>query len=862
MNRNRFDVAGMSCSACVANVEKAVMKLPGMQHAEVNLLAHSLVAEYDESRVSPQDITEAVAKAGYTASLLQEHGKKALAEPVSPDPVRAELAAMKRRLWVSVFFLVPLLYVSMGDMVGLPLPDFLTGVENGISFALTQFLLCLPVVMVNHRFFSAGFRAFLHRAPNMDSLIALGSSAALVYGVVALYRIGWALGNGHPAIAQHYLHDLYFESAAVILTLIALGRTLEAISKGKTGDAIAALLNLTPRLALVLRDGVEQEIRIEEVQVGDRLAVKPGTRVPVDGVILEGKSAVDESALTGESLPVEKEPGDTVTGATLNTSGYFIMRAERVGDDTVLSQIIALVEEAGASKAPIAQLADRISGVFVPVVIGLALAAFAVWLLMGQTLEFALARAISVLIISCPCALGLATPVAIMVGTGRGAREGVLYRNAQTLETFSRIDTIVLDKTGTVTEGRPRLMDVIAFGMTEEALLALAAGLESRSEHPLAQAIVEEAANRRLVPVPVSHFEALSGLGLQGMTAEGPCVAGNERLMRQLGIDLAVAQDMPSRLADEGKTLLYFARDGRLAGILVMADLPRSTSRAAVAAMKARGLQVIMLTGDHAATGEAIRKMVGIDRVIAEVMPQEKDETIRQLMEDGRKVAMVGDGMNDAPALARADVGVAIGAGTDVAVESADVVLMKSDIADTVTAYDLSRATLRTIRMNLFWAFFYNMMGIPVAAGLFYPVFGLTLNPMIAAAAMSLSSVFVVVNALRLNLFQKSPLPDMPLLEKNGLITPSGNLAPAPLISERKKMNMSSTGETKVLHIEGMNCGHCKASVEKALNALPGVKAEVDLGKKEARVISDGKVSGEQMTQAVTDAGFKVKDVI
>lgn len=858
MSKDRFDISGMSCAACVANVQKAVEKLPGMQHADVNLLTNSMMVQYDESQVTPQAIADAVNKAGYAAFLREVAGKGASGLAPAHDPIKAELAAMKVRLWVSLVFLVPLMAVSMGGMIGLPLPGFLDGVENAASFALTQFLLCLPIVAVNRRYFSAGFRSLLHRAPNMDSLIALGSSAALAYGVVALYRIGWALGHGYPGVAAHYTHDLYFESAAMILTLITLGRTLEAISKGKTGAAIESLLNLAPKTALLIRDGITQEIRLEAIKAGDILAVKPGAKIPVDGTVIDGVSAVDESALTGESLPVEKGPGDTVTGATLNTSGYFTMRADRVGEDTTLSRIIGLVEEASASKAPVSQLADRISGIFVPVVIAIALLTFFAWLFLGHGLAFSLARAISVLIMSCPCALGLATPVAIMVGTGRGAKEGILYKSAETLENLCRIDTVVLDKTGTVTEGRPQLTDIIAFNMTEDALLALAAGMESRSEHPLALAIVEEAKARSLPPVPVSGFAALSGLGLSGSTADGPCIAGNQRLMQQYGIDLALAGDIPARLARAGKTPLYFAQDGQLAGIIAMADLPRQTSHTAVAALKARNLQVVMLTGDNAATGEAIRQMVGIDQVIAEVMPQEKDEAIRHLMDAGKKVVMVGDGINDAPALARADVGMAIGAGTDVAVESADVVLMKSDLADTVTAYDLSRATLFTIRMNLFWAFFYNIIGIPVAAGVLYPAFGLTLNPMIAAAAMSLSSVFVVVNALRLNLFQKSALPDMAVPEKGAVI-----LSPQPgktvaLISERKEMHMSST---KTLSIEGMNCGHCKASVEKALNALPGVRAEVDLEKKEARVVSDGQVSGEQMAKAVTDAGFDVKGV-
>ena len=852
MNRTQFDVAGMSCAACVVSVKKAIENLPGVRHAEVNLLTNSMLAEYDESLVTPEVIADALRRGGYTASVRNADNR------ATGNPLAQEKAVMRARLTVSFLFLVPLMYVSMGSMIGLPLPAFLTGVGNAFVFALTQFLLCLPIVVVNRHYFLAGFRFLLHRAPNMDSLIALGSSAALVYGMVALYRIGWALGQGYTDVVVHYVHDLYFESAAMILTLITLGRTLEAISKGKTGAAIASLLNLAPETALLVRGGVEKEIRLEEVRIGDVLAVKPGAKIPVDGTLLDGMSAVDESTLTGESLPVEKEPGDRVTGATLNTSGYFTMRAERVGKDTTLSQIIGLVEQANASKAPVSQLADRISGIFVPVIIVIALLTFAAWMLMGGTLEFALTRAISVLIISCPCALGLATPVAIMVGTGRGAKEGILYKNAETLENLCRIDTVVLDKTGTVTQGHPRLTDTIPLGVSEHELLALAAGLESCSEHPLARVIVEEAEARGLIPVPVSRFEALSGLGLAADTPEGRCLAGNHRLMQQHGIDLDLAGDIAMRLADEGKTPLYFARSGKLVGMLAMADLPRVTSQAAIAAMKKRGLQVVMLTGDNVATGAAVGKMVGIDCVIAEVLPQEKEIRIQRFMTRGKKVLMIGDGINDAPALARADVGMAIGAGTDVAVESADVVLMKSDLSDAVTAYDLSRVTLRTIKTGLFWAFFYNIIGIPVAAGLLYPLFGLTLNPMIAAAAMSLSSVFVVVNALRLDRFQKSALPGMTVPKKPALTyQPQAGKTLAP-VSEERKMNMSST---RTLHIEGMNCGHCKAAVEKALNALPGVRAEVDLEKKEARVVSDGQVPSEEMTKVVTDAGFEVKGV-
>ncbi|MCM1129371.1 MAG: heavy metal translocating P-type ATPase [Alistipes senegalensis] len=850
--RNRFDIGGMNCAACVAHVEKATQKLPGMHHAEVSLLTNSMTAEYDPAMLSPEAICEAVKKAGYDARL------RGTAQTDIPPATDNVLSAMAWRFGVSVAFLLPLMYVSMGSMAGLPFPDILKGTENTVIYALTQFLLCLPILVVNYRYFSGGFRSLMGGAPNMDSLIAVGASAAIVYGVVALYRIGWAVGNGYPDVAMYYRHDLYFESAAMILTLVTLGRMLEAFSRGKTGAAIKALLDLSPPSAWVVREGKEEEVPLEAVRAGDVLAVRPGARVPVDGIVLEGFSAVDESALTGESLPVEKMPGDAVTGATLNTGGYFTMRAEKVGEDTALSRIVRLVEEAGASKAPVARLADRISGIFVPAVMAVSLLAFSVWLFAGYSLEFALARAISVLIISCPCALGLATPVAIMVGTGKGAREGILYKHAEALENLCRIDTVVLDKTGTVTEGYPKITDNLPFYGSQDELLSLAAGMESRSEHPLARAIIEEAKNRNLTPVQVSDFKALSGLGLQGVVSGSLCIAGNRRLMLEHGVDLSLAGQMPARFACEGKTPLYFACDGRLVGMLALMDRPRSNSRAAVTAMKARGIQVIMLTGDNAATGEAVRQMVGIDRVIAEVMPQEKDGHIRQLMQSGRKVLMVGDGINDAPALARADVGMAIGAGTDVALESADVVLVKSDLADMVAAYDLSRTTLKTVRMNLFWAFAYNVAGIPIAAGLLYPAFNLTLNPMIAAAAMSLSSVFVVVNALRLNLFHRRILPgDLPGEDKTGRVG-QDDILPSLPVWKRKEFTMPST---TVLYIEGMNCAHCKASVEKALNALPGVKAEVDLAKKEARVVSDGQVTAEQMEEAVTTAGFELKGI-
>lgn len=852
--KQKYDITGMTCSACATHIEKAVNKLPGVQKAEVNLLANSMQAEYNDD-VTPQEIVDAIEKAGYGATPVLPKGAAAGVASVAnkQTPMEKEIKSMKHRLIVSFAFLIPLMYISMGHMVGLPLPGFLSGTQNAVSFALTQFLLTIPIVLVNNKFFTGGFRSLWHRSPNMDSLIALGSSAALVYGIFALYRIGWGLGHGDQAVVAHYMHDLYFESAATILTLITLGKTLEAVSKGRTGAAINALMDLAPKTALRLQDGAEVEVPLEEVQPGDVLVVKPGARVPVDGVLLEGHSAVDEAALTGESLPVDKNPGDNVTGATVNSNGYFTMRAERVGDDTTLAQIVALVEQAGASKAPIAKLADKISGVFVPIVMAIALVTFIAWMVFGNGIEFALARAISVLVISCPCALGLATPVAIMVGTGRGAKNGILYKNAEALETLCHVDTVVLDKTGTVTAGKPHLTDIIPFGTDEVSLLQLAAGLEAKSEHPIAHAITEDAAARSITATEVQSFQALSGLGLRGEVNGSICFAGNLRLMQEQNIDITQVKNLPDKLAAEGKTPLYFAKDGQLVGIIAVADLPKPTSAAAISALQKRGLRVIMLTGDNTATANAIRALVGADEVIADVLPQDKDRVIKELMDDGHKVAMIGDGINDAPALARANVGIAIGAGTDVAIESADIVLVKSDLVDAVTAYDLSRKVLRNIKQNLFWAFIYNIIGIPFAAGLFYALSpSLLLSPMFAAAAMSLSSVFVVTNALRLNFFRAQPIKatsPQPL--------PSVQL---PVEDTNPQTKEYSTME-KTLKVEGMTCNHCKMHVEKALNAVPGVSATVDLEKGTAHVKANQPVTDQALKDAVTEAGYEVTDI-
>ena len=847
--KQKFDVTGMSCAACSAAVERAVNKLEGVDAAQVNLLANSMQVEYDAAAVTEADICAAVEKAGYGASPVVPAGKAAPAKAApGEDPAEVELRSMKQRLAVSLAFLIPLMYVSMGHMMGLPLPAFFHGREGAVTFALTQFLLVLPIMYVNRKFYVVGFKSLWHRSPNMDSLIALGSAAAVVYGLFALYRIGWGLGTGDMELVDRYRMDLYFESAGTILTLITLGKFLEARAKGRTGAAIRALMDLAPDTALVLRDGTEVEIPAEEVAVGDTVVIKPGMRIPVDGTVLTGLSSVDESAVTGESIPAEKAPGARVIAASINRSGSFTFRAEKVGGDTTLAQIIALVQDAGATKAPIAKLADKVSGVFVPVVIAIALVSFGVWLALGQTVEFALARAISVLVISCPCALGLATPVAIMVGTGKGARLGILYKNAEALENAHKIDTVVLDKTGTITEGKPAVTDLLpAPSVDKIELLQVAAALEKPSEHPLAEAILTAVGD---MPLPeAERFEALPGRGVRAFVNGREHLAGNLRLMEEQGVDAAWAASEAERLAKEGKTPLYFAAEGKLLGLVAAADPVKPTSAAAIGELQAMGLKVIMLTGDNARTAEAIRAKLGIEQVVAEVLPQDKEAQVRALQQQGRRVAMVGDGINDAPALTRADVGVAIGAGTDVAIDSADVVLMRSDLWDLVNALRLSRATIRNIRENLFWAFFYNSIGIPVAAGALYG-FGLVLNPMLGAAAMSLSSVCVVSNALRLNFFKPKQAGVSGLPQNNELCAQSAQPKGEPVMTE------------KTIHIEGMACGHCTARVEKALAGVAGVASvKADLEGKCAKVTLNAPVEDAVLTATVTDAGYEVTGI-
>lgn len=853
MKKEKFDVTGMTCSACSSRVEKCVSKLAGTDNVSVNLLTNSMQVEYDEKIINERQIIDAVVKAGYGAKAKEEHhgaaqaNSRASAQTASGgNIVEEQMKNMKMRLIVSFAFLIPLMYVTMGHMVGLSLPPFLDGIENAVNFAFTQLLLCLPVLFVNRKYFSKGFQTLFHLAPNMDSLIAIGSTASLVYGIVAIYRMSYGMGHGDMELVHRYYHDLYFESAAMILALITVGKYLETRSKGKTSEAITKLLDLAPKTAVVERGGVESEIPVEQVQAGDILVVRPGSSIPVDGFIIEGSTSVDEAAITGESIPVHKQENDTVIAATMNKTGFIRFKATRVGDDTTFSQIIRLVEEASSSKAPIAKIADKIAGIFVPAVIAIAIVTAIVWLAVGAAFEFALSCAISVLVISCPCALGLATPVAIMVGTGKGAENGILIKSGEALEMAHNIQSVVLDKTGTITQGKPVVTDVETV-LKETEFLNLAAGLEEKSEHPLAEAILEYARSKGAVPVAVEQFSSVPGRGVKGRIKGNWYFAGNRRMMEEQQIDTSSYGKRLDLLADEGKTPMLFADEQRILGILSVADVVKPTSREAVRQLKEQGIEVVMLTGDNRRTAEAIRKELDIDTVIAEVLPQDKEREIVKLQEQGKKVAMVGDGINDAPALARADVGLAIGAGTDVAIESADVVLMKNDLLDAVTAIRLSKAVIRNIKQNLFWAFFYNTLGIPVAAGVFYAAFGLKLNPMIGAAAMSVSSIFVVTNALRLKRFKVS----------------KGTEQEAMLQSNHIERSQENKEETIMItmKINGMMCPHCQAAVKKALEAFNGVRADVNLEDKAAYITTAGEVDKEALKNAVTEAGYEVVSV-
>ena len=960
--KERYHVTGMSCSACSSHVEKAVNKLENVEKASVNLLTETMDVTYDETKITSAEIIDAVVKAGYGASVMTEgsvagaggqstsgnagstgkstaDGKQELQQKLDADA-----RAMKWRLGISIGFLIPLMYVSMHHMLkewfGIPVPAFIVntmhGNANAMNFALTQFLLLLPILYVNRKFFSVGFKTLAHRSPNMDSLIALGSGAALVYGIFAMYRISYGLGYGDMAVVEHYAHDLYFESSGTILTLITVGKYLESRSKGKTSEAITKLMNLAPKVAiLVTGDGQEKEVSTESLQKGDIFLVKPGSLVPVDGIVLEGNSSVDEAAITGESVPVEKQAGDHVVSATVNKAGFLKCRADRVGDDTTLAQIIRLVEEASASKAPIAQLADKVAGVFVPTVMTISLITLIVWLISGATAEFAISTAIAVLVISCPCALGLATPVAIMVGTGVGASNGILIKTGEALQQAKEIDTVVLDKTGTITSGKLKVEEAGGYqsDFPMDAMMQIAAALEKKSEHPLAEAVVEWAEQFGLAIPEIVDFKATFGRGVEGALAadflaveaaknDGPTAVfyagkrdstadvpensgkiaeqnpatgiarsdadsvtfpagtkfyvGNLAFLQEKNITLPQgAAEGLNRMADEGMTPLLVAQEGRFLGIIGVSDTVKATSYEAINAWEKMGVRVIMLTGDNRRTAEAVRQKLGISEVVAEVLPQDKEKKVSELKAQGHKVAMIGDGINDAPALAAADVGMAIGAGTDVAMESADIILMKNDLRDAVTAMKLSRAVIRNIKENLFWAFFYNCIGIPLAAGVLYPAFQIRLNPMFGAAAMSLSSIFVVGNALRLRGFKSGFTP----LKKR---TPEASHKETEIthaaaeeeqcilktpVEQNNRQDVKQEKErtntmTKVISIEGMMCNHCTGTVQKALEAVEGVKAvTMSLEQKNATVELASDVADEVLTKAVVDAGYEVKGI-
>ena len=882
--KERFDVTGMTCSACSSHVEKSVGKLTGVEHVSVNLLTNSMQVEFDENKLDTAGIIKAVEDAGYGAAVKDEHAKSGAKTSGQSDSqennglsaVEQNVKNMKKRLIVSLIFWIPLMYVSMGHMIyqwlNIPMPpftmNFLHGNENAITYAFTQFLLLLPILIANHKYFKNGFKTLWHRSPNMDSLIAIGAGAAILYGIFAIYRIGYAMGHGDMMVVHQYAHDLYFESAGTILTLITIGKYLETKSKGKTSEAITKLLNLAPKTVTVVRDGVEQVVDAADVEKGEIFLVKPGESVAVDGIVLEGKSSFDESAITGESIPVPKQEGDTIVSASINKSGLIRAKATKVGEDTTIAQIIRLVEEASSSKAPIAKMADKIAGVFVPAVITIALITGVIWLISGATFEFAMSTAIAVLVISCPCALGLATPVAIMVGTGKGAENGILIKSGDALETAHQIDTVVLDKTGTITQGKPVVTDIIcAAGKNADKtqLLQIAGSLEKGSEHPLAEAIVNYCVTNNISLEKVTDFNALFGKGIEGTVSGTHYYAGNEKMMEEKGISLSTEQkNQIQALAKQGRTPLLFADEKQFLGIVAVADVVKPTSKEAVQKFRDYGIHVIMLTGDNEVTAQAIKEQVGIDEVIAGVLPTQKEEKISALKQAGHKVAMIGDGVNDAPALASADVGIAIGAGTDVAIESADIVLMKNDLLDAVGAVKLSKAVIRNIKENLFWAFFYNSIGIPLAAGVLYPLFQIKLNPMFGAAAMSLSSVCVVSNALRLRWVklhdakktQSEPYQDV-------AASTIADINQHNALDNNIKSTNNDKGEstmTTTISIEGMMCAHCQAHVEKALKEAAGV-TEVTVSLENKNAVVTGDASVEALKQAVVDAGYEVTDV-
>ncbi|ABV66755.1 heavy-metal transporting P-type ATPase [Aliarcobacter butzleri RM4018] len=837
MKSQKFDIKGMTCSACSTAVDRNVKKLEGINEVNVNLLNNSMIVKYDENILNNETIIKKVQDAGYEAFLV-ENGKKTQKNSTEDNLGKIETNELKNRLIISFIFAIPLFYISMGHMLNWYLPHLFHGYSNAIIFAFTQFLLALPIVFINIKYYKVGFKTLYKGSPNMDSLIAIGTSAAMIYGVFSIYKIGYGLGNNDIDMVIQYSHDLYFESAAIVLTLITLGKFLEARAKENTSEAINKLINLTPKTALVLRNNQEIEIPVDELVLKDIVIVKPGNIVPTDGVIIFGNSSIDESMLTGESLPVSKKVGDKVIGASINKSGSFKFEVTKLGEDTVLSQIIKLIEEASSSKAPISKLADRISAIFVPTVIVISILATVTWLFLGYSFEFALSIGIAILVISCPCALGLATPTAIMVGTGKGAQNGILIKSAESLEIAHTINTVVIDKTGTITEGKTQITDIFTSEkITQDKLLQLCATIEKNSEHPLADAILKKAQEKAIELLNATDFEALNGLGIKAKVEDRVFYIGNKKLLDSKNISLDLFYEKSEKLANEAKTPIFIADENEVLGLIAISDVVKLTSKDAILEFEKMGLEVIMLTGDNYKTANAIAKQININNVIAEVLPQDKEKEIQKLQSLGKKVAMIGDGINDAPALVRADVGIAIGAGTDIAIESANIVLVKSDLLDAVKAIQLSNAVIKNIKQNLFWAFFYNIIGIPLAAGVFYTIFGWKLSPMFAGAAMSLSSVTVVLNALRLKLFE--PRISKNLLEKNN-------------ISKGDKME-------KILKVDGMTCGHCKARVEKVVSAIDGVDSvEVDLASKNVTVKMSKDISEQTLSDVIVDAGYEV----
>ncbi|MDU3688139.1 MAG: heavy metal translocating P-type ATPase [Anaerococcus hydrogenalis] len=838
--KERFNVTGMTCASCQANVQKAVEKL-GVENVNVNLVSETMNVSYDENKISIDDIINAVEKIGYGASPVSEKKSKSKNSELSNEEKN-----VKNRLIISFLFMIPLMYVSMGHMINLPLPHFLHGNSGSVNFAFLQFLLTLPVIFVNRIFYISGFKGLINKAPNMDTLVGLGSFAALFYGIFAIFRMAYGLGFGKLEIVEMYRTNLYFESAAMILTLITLGKYFEKRSKGQTKKSLEALMDLAPKKARILVDGNEKEIPVEDLKKGDLILVRPGESIAVDGIIKEGSSLVDESAITGESIPVNKNVGDEVISATINKQGSFVFEALKVGEDTTLSKIIELVNEANESKAPISKLADKISAIFVPAVIIISIITFIIWMMLGYGFEFSLNLAISVLVISCPCALGLATPMAIMVATGKSAEYGLLFKNAESLENLHKVDTILLDKTGTITEGKPQVTDIIT-DLDENEFIKLASSMEIKSEHPLSNAINEFAKEKNIQNIEVSDFESISGKGIKAKYNNEIYYGGNISLMKETNINLNSYQEKSDKLSNEGKTSMYFANEKEVIGIIAVQDRPKSLSKIAIDEMKKMGYEIRMITGDNEKTAEAIRKSLNIDYKYAEVLPEDKEKEVKKLKNEGKKVLMVGDGINDAPALARSDVAMAIGNGTDVAIESADVILIKNNILDIVSAIKLSKATIKTIKENLFWAFFYNVIGIPLAAGLLYPIFEIKLSPMFGAFAMSLSSVFVCLNSLRLRNFKANFENDKKIKE----------------IIENDKKKIKKENKMKELNkiivkVNNMSCNHCKNRVEETLKSIAGIEnAEVNLDEKLANVEYFGSIDEKEIEEKINDAGYE-----